>query len=185
MFASRALRSSRSLLSWGALIARGSSGADDARLVGDGRLEEIAVATLSTVLTIVTIRAILSFVTGWSWRPGGALLARAARRSWLGIHDSVPLALLALMGVLLLENGHFSPHVAGPRLAELRLGDQVALEAGHIRVEHGQGNDAGDDGRSGDHNGKEGDAPELAVLVRLILILEDDWLLLRIHLPWI
>ena len=76
-----------------------------------------------------------------------------------------------MLAILLLQKGHLRPHVTRAGLAELRLGDQVTLKSGHVGVEHRQGDDASDDGRRRHHNGEEGNAAELAVLFRLILIL--------------
>jgi hypothetical protein len=139
--------------------------------VGDGTLQDVSIASILAILTIVTISTVLSFISrssGWtSW----SVLAGAASWSWLRVDDAVTLSLLAMLAILLLQQGHLSPHVARASLAELGLGDQVALEAGHIRVQHRKSHDAGDNGGRRHHNGEEGDATELTVLIRLILIL--------------
>jgi len=166
-----ALWSAWSLLSGASLVAGWSGWADDARLVGDGALQDVSVASIRTILTIVTVSTVLSLVSGSSWWPSGSLLARAAGWRWLRVDDAIALSLLAMLSVLLLQKGHLRPHVTRASLAELSLGDHVALKTGHVAVQHWKGDDAGDDGRSRHHNGEKGHTSELTMLVRLILIL--------------
>jgi len=60
----------------------------------------------------------------------------------------------------------------------------MALESGHIGVEHWQGDHAADHGSGGDHDGEEGHAAQLTVLLGLtIVVIENCWLFLSlIHL---
>jgi len=180
-----ALGSSWALLAWSTLVSGHTSGADNARLVGDSGTQDASILAAASVLAIVTVISMFTIITRWAWWSGWSLLAVAARGSWLWIHDSVAgLSLLSRQLLLLVEDGDLSPHVTRARLAELGLGDEMALESGHIGVEHGQGDHAADHGSGGDHNGEEGHAAQLAVLLGLtIVVVENYWLFLSlIHL---
>jgi hypothetical protein len=118
--------------------------------VWDGALENASIVSISTILTVVSILSVLSIVSWWSCRSGWALLAVATGRRWFRIDNAIAtgwlgivriLTLLAGVAILLVEDAHLRPHVARSGLAELRLGDQMALEAGHVAVKHWQCDD--------------------------------------------
>jgi len=146
-----------------------------------------------SILSIVSIAAMLTIISGWAGRAGWSLLTIAASGSRLRVDNAIAagglgivriLSLLASVAILLVEDGHLCPHIARAGLAELGLGDQVALEAGHIAVQHGQSDYAGDHRRRGHHNGEEGHSAQLAMLLRLIpLVVQNYRLFLLIHLP--
>jgi len=179
------LGSSWALLTWSTLVSGHASGADNARLVGDSGTQDASILAAASVLAIVTVISVFAIITRWAWWSGWSLLAAAARGSRLRIHDAVSrLSLLARQLLLLVEDGDLSPHVTRARLAELGLGDEMALESGHIGVEHGQGDHAADHGSGGDHDGEECHAAQLTVLLGLtIVVVENCWLFLSlIHL---
>jgi len=127
----------------------------------------------------------LTIISSWAGWSGWSLLAVAARGGRLRIHDSVSgLSLLARQLLLLVEDRDLSPHVTRAGLAELGLGDKMALESGHIGVEHRQGDHAADYGCGGDHDGEKCHAAQLTVLLGLaIVVVENCWLFLSlIHL---
>jgi hypothetical protein len=180
------LGAARSLVAGLPLVAGRALGADDTWLVGDGRAEHISVLSITSVLAVVAIFSSLTIVSGGTRWARWSLLAVAARGSRLGVDDAVAvrLALVPHTQLLLVEDAHLRPHVPSSALAEFRLGDQVALEPGHVGIEHRECDDAANDGGCGDHNGEEGHAPQLAVLIGLpIMVVEYSWLLfLLIHL---
>jgi len=161
----------------------------------------ITVLSIVTVLTNFTIVSWWSSRSGWSllataacgrslrrhnWAIATGLLltaavwagwwtGRSSRARWSSWATGWVLTLSTNANLLLVKDGHFSPHITGAGLAELRLGDQMALEVGHIAVEHGQSHDRGDHCGGGDDDGEERHSSHLAVLVRLLTDIFIDY----------
>jgi hypothetical protein len=88
------------------------------------------------LLTVTALRDFRSLNRGvasaWNWRCRNAGWSRV-------------LTFASLDRLVLVQDGHLGPHVARTGLTEFRLGDEMALEAGHIGVEDGQGDHRGYD----------------------------------------
>jgi len=138
-----ALWSAGSLVARLALGSRGSRWANDARLLGNGTAQNLAVATVLAVVTVVAIQSSFSVIAGRTGGSGWSLLASTAADVRFGGNRWGTVAGLAILtlgaetgGLMLVQNSHFHPHIPGPSFAEICLDYQVTLEAGDVAVQH-------------------------------------------------